>query len=277
MLKTIVHPSTGRTLKFGRIISTRRSRGFSIERVLDLSTLPTAPASHDWSAGPALNADGLENVLDNDRLGCCTISAGGHIIDQTLAASGNPYSPITPAQVQWAYSAATGYDPDAALDARGNNPTDAGADETAVLDWWRDHGFLEDGSHKILGRANVDATNWPLVTQCCWLFENLYLGISLPDAWVNPFPSENGFTWDVAGNPNPDQGHAIEACAYGETLRIDTWGLLGEMTPDAVAKYCSPPTGELHVVLTEDSINKASLKAPTGFDRDQLLSYLEAA
>jgi hypothetical protein len=281
MLKTIIQPVTGRTFKFGRIISTMRSRpALLLGDVINLSTLPTPPSSYNWSTGPALNPDGLENVLDNDKYGCCTCSGAAHVIDQALAASGNPYSPITPAQVLWAYSQVTNppFDPGAPLDVDGNNPTDTGADETVVLDWWRDHGFLEDGSHKILGWGNVDATNWPLVSSCCWLFENLYLGMALPDAWINPIPSVSGFIWDVAGEPDPANGHCVEAFGYdADGVLIDTWGMFGKIPPASLAKYCSGATGELHVVLTEDSINAASLKAPTGFDRDQLEFYLKAA
>ena len=47
---------------------------------------------------------------------------------------------------------------------------------------------------------------------------------------------------------------------------IDTWGLIGTMTWAAVAKYASPPNGELYVVLSEDWIDRASGRAPNGFD-----------
>ena len=272
MLKRMRLP-TGQLVTFGRVISPRRVKSFPIAKAINLSMLPPAPMPFDWAKGNlALNEAGLENVLNNDKYGDCTCAGVAHIIDQALAKSGNPYSPVTPAQVLYAYSQVT--DP-AFNPSTGAN--DNGADETAVLNWWRDHGFLADGSHKILGHATVDQSNISLITSCAWLFENLYLGMALPDAWVKPGPDASGFVWGVEGDPNPDNGHCVIAYGYNRVgLFINSWGLFGTLTWAAVAKYCAPPDGELHVVLTEDSINRASLKAPSGFDRDQLLAYLKA-
>ncbi len=273
MLKRIVLPATGQLVTFGRIISPHRVSSFKIGDALNLSMLPPAPMPFNWAKGNlALNEAGLENILYNDKYGDCTCAGAAHIIDQTLAKSGNPYAPITPEQVLYAYSRVTSppFNP-----RTGAN--DNGADEVAVLNWWRDHGFLKDGSHKILGHATVDPSNLALITSCAWLFENLYLGMALPDAWIKPGPSGSGFVWDVEGDPNPENGHCVIAYGYNSVgIFINSWGLFGTMTWGAVAKYCANPDGELHVVLTEDSINKASLKAPTGFNRDQLLAYLKA-
>jgi hypothetical protein len=50
-----------------------------------------------------------------------------------------------------------------------------------------------------------------------------------------------------------------------------TWGTLGTMTWGAIANYVSHENhGELYAVLNDDSLIRASQKAPNGFDIEQL-------
>ena len=131
------------------------------------------------------------------------------------------------------YSATTGYDP-------ADPSTDRGGDEVTVLNDWRDKGFFADGSGKIAGWANVDATERTLVKQAIWLFENVYFGVELPDAWIKPFPQGNGFTWDVAGDADPSNGHCFAGLGYNDNgVIINSWGIMGTVTWAAVAKYAS--------------------------------------
>ena len=60
---------------------------------------------------------------------------------------------------------------------------------------------------KLAAYCLVDGTNKTEVQQAMWLAESLYFGVGLPDAWVNPFPSAGGFTWqdgdpDLCGQPS---------------------------------------------------------------------------
>jgi hypothetical protein len=130
----------------------------------------------------------------------------------------------------------------------------------------------------IAGWANVDATNETEVKQMVYLFEGGMFGLELPDAWIKPFPSANGFVWDVAGPPNPANGHCVIACGYNDQgVHIDSWGLFGTMTWAAVAKYASTlGEGELHAVFSMDAIDAATQKAPNGFDASALLAYQAA-
>ncbi len=43
--------------------------------------------------------------------------------------------------------------------------------------------------HKIAGWMAVNAADPHEYRTALWLFENLYFGIELPDAWINPMPS----------------------------------------------------------------------------------------
>ena len=79
-----------------------------------------------------------------------------------------------------------------------------------------------------------------------WLFENLMMTLELPDAFVDAMDTmENGFTWNLSGPPNPDNGHAI--CGFGYNNKginpISTWGMTGSMPFSALGYYCIPAKG----------------------------------
>ena len=90
--------------------------------------------------------------------------------------------------------------------------------------------------------------------------------------------SEDGFVWQVAGPPNPDNGHAVCAVDYNKNgITILSWGMYGVITWSAVAKYLTPSgNGEMHVPLTQEIIAKATQKTPTGLNWAQLLSDIAA-
>jgi hypothetical protein len=244
-------------LKLGRLRPTERPK-LRLSRYMKAGLRTSPPVIH-WT-GPADSSTSLFNILANDELGDCTSAGAGHIIDIFRAWNGSRAAAVTRAQAIAFYSKSTGYDP--------NDPsTDRGGDEITVLNAWRDKGYFADGSGKIAGYVGVDAGNLEECKAAIWLFGNLYFGVELPDAWLRPAPRGNGFTWDIAGDPDPNNGHCFIAGAYNSNgAIIDTWGLIGTMTWAAVAKYASPPNGELYVVLSEDWIDRASGRAPNGFD-----------
>jgi hypothetical protein len=206
----------------------------------------------------------------NDQLGDCTAAGAFHVAGMLSANAGTPIG-FTDDQVQAFYRATTGYDPS-------DPSTDQGADEQTVLSYWQQHGLLADGSHRINGWAHINSANRQQAMTAVWLFENLYFGVELPDAWVNPMPSVPGFVWDVAGEPNPDNGHCFIATGYSDAgVRICTWGMTGLMTWAAVAKYASvAASGELYAVFGRDAISTATGRAPNGFDATQLSADLQA-
>ena len=214
----------------------------------------------------------MTNVYGNDRLGDCTAAGAGHIIGalarqrpqrRSRADRRSRSSPSTrsrPATIPPTLN------------------SDQGGDEVTVLNDWRDKGFFADGSGKILGWANVDGANIQRVKQAIWLFENVYFGVELPDAWISPFPQANGFTWDVAGDANPAHGHCFAGLGYNDNgVIVNSWGMMGTVTWAAVAKYATTPgQGELHVAFSEDAIERASARAPNGFDVAALTADLKA-
>ena len=218
-------------------------------------SLPTPPAWVNYKT-PAMTA--LHNIYLNDQLGDCVIAGGYHVEGVTTAGAGKEFV-ASDTQITNDYSAIGGYVP-------GNPNTDNGCDEQTALTYWTQHGFAS--GNKIGCWMAVDATNVTEMKQCLYLFENLYSGLELPDAYTNPFPSGDNFVWDVAGDPDPDQGHCVTHFGYNSKYVVtDTWGMVGYMTWAAMAKYMVPNAGgELYVLVMPDMIKKASQKAPNGLN-----------
>ena len=164
----------------------------------------------------------------------------------------------------------------------GDPSTDQGCDEATVLAGWQTDGVLMGGEyHKIAGSLAVDGSNAEEVRTALWLFENVMFGVGLPQAWVDAMSTmKDGFVWAKAGPAVPNNGHCFGAMAYGpkdKAIKIATWGMLGEITDEAVAYYTSAAQGgQLFTVLSQDSIIKATAKAPNGFDFTQLQADLQA-
>ena len=263
-LKEILVPHLGHTVKLGRKRAPLGTHKLHLSNYLK-GTLPTPPASCDYTA-KALGS--LTNVYLNDQLGDCVIAGGYHVIGTATGnATGTPFI-ASSAQITADYSAIGDYVP-------GNPSTDQGCDEPTALNYWKNHGFC-DGS-KLAGWIAVDSKNKTEVMQAMYLFENLYFGVELPDAWVNPFPSANGFTWDV-GQPDPQNGHCFVGVGYTPAgVTIDTWGLFGTMTWAAVAELCSSDSGgDLYVMLTPDQLAKGQTTAPNGVAWADLIADFNA-
>ena len=263
-LKTVYCEALERTVKFGRRAPV--SRGFAPLFSRYAANLPAPPANANYATVPTMTA--LRNIYGNDTLGDCVIAGGYHDVG-LWTGNANGLFVATDAQIIADYSAIGGYVP-------GNPNTDQGCDEETALNYWVQHGFAN--GTKLAGWLRVDATNQTQVQQALWLFESVYFGINLPDKWVNPMPSADGFTWDVAGKADPANGHCVVGCAYNATgVLIDTWGLLGTVTWGAVKKYAAAASnGELYLLLSPDSIAKATAKAPNGFDWPTLISDFNA-
>ena len=251
-VKTVFAPHLNRNVKFGRKRPVAHCPRLSLKNYL--GTVPvTPPVSVEYSAKAML---ALTNVYENDVLGDCVIAGGYHIVGvATGNATGTPFVAST-AQITADYSAIGGYVP-------GDPSTDNGCDEQTALNYWTQHGFAN--GTKLVGWMAVDATNMQEVMAAMYLFENLYFGIELPDTWITPFPSGDGFVWDV-GTPDPQNGHCVEGDGYNaQGVQIDSWGLEGTLTWAAIAQLCTTNAGgEVYVMLTPDIMAKAQTKAPSG-------------
>lgn len=217
--------------------------------------LPPAPGSVDYTGG-AVTRRFLSDVMGNDTLGDCTCAGVAHIAGAWQGEAGEPIT-VNAQDAVTLYEQACGYIP--------NDPsTDQGGDEQSVLTYVKAHGI---GGVSLAAWGRVDGNNAEQVKQAIYLFENVYFGVELPDAWISPMPSADGFVWDVVGVPDPNNGHCFVGLGYDdEGVIVDSWGLIGKITWAAVARYATTPgSGELYTLFSPDAADKATLKAPNGF------------
>jgi hypothetical protein len=266
-VKTITRDD-GRTSKFGRRAPIVRGPRLKLGNYL-LNSLPNPPTTCDYMT-PAKAA--IAQMYDNDSLGDCVIAGMAHGIGIWTASGLGTPAILTNDQIIAAYGAIGGYVP-------GDEATDNGCDEQTALNYWQTKGFAPGAPdpYQILAWAAVDPSNPNEYRAAIWLFEYLMYGVALPDAWVNPMPSASGFTWDVAGAPDPENGHCFVSGAYdASTLQIATWAMEGRITDAATEYYAAPEQGgELYCALSADSIIRASQRAPNGFAIDALLADIK--
>jgi hypothetical protein len=263
-MKTITAPD-GRSFKFGRRRPLVRHHRLRLKNYL---TEPTPPVSVNYATAAAAP---LAQMYLNDSVGDCVIAATGHAVGVFTGNAGNPTGGLIlpDSEITSLYSTCCGYVP-------GNESTDQGCDIQTVLGYWENTGVPDPTSgnpaHKIVGIMDVDPTSVVEMQTAIWLFENLVLGVELPDAWVNPMPSTSGFVWDVAGAPDPNNGHCVPAVGYSATqIMIATWAMTGWITNAAMAEYLvAKAGGELYTVLSQDILLKAQQTAPSGVDWTQL-------
>jgi len=260
VIKTITHAATGRQFRLGRRRPVARCRALALGNYLMRSYAPP-PATADWTAAAAA---ALAKVYLNDRLGDCVIAWGGHLEGVlTGNAAGAPII-YTDAQIEGVYSAVGGYVP-------GDPSTDDGCDEETFLNYIQASGFA--GGTKIDAWIRVNAADPQEVRAAIDLFGAITITMELPDAWLdNDMPTGPGFTWDVAGDSDPENGHCVGSASYQPgKVGLSTWGMYGWLTDAALAAYAVPRAGGgCYVVLSEDWINKTSRDAPPGFDFSQL-------
>jgi hypothetical protein len=243
------------------------SRGprFSLRNYL-MRGIAAPPPACDYSKAAAA---ALSNIYENDKLGDCVIAGIGHVVGVLTAGAGKCFV-YTNQQIITLYSAIGGYIP-------GDPSTDRGCDEVTALNYWENNG-APVGQNKIAGWLAVNALDPTEWRTALWLFENLYFGMELPDAWINPMPGASGFIWDTAGAPDPNNGHCVVGVGYtAKGVTIDSWGMTGLITDAAIAKYATPKThGDLYTVVSQAGISKATQKAPNGFDWSQLIADFDS-
>lgn len=269
MLNSVFAPHLGRHVKFGLRPRAPGTVHLHFSDFVCHSKMPAIPSVFDFSPKAAVP---LADIYGNDNLGDCAIAMMFHAAAVfTANATGVAYH-VALAQIIAAYSKVGGYVP-------GDPSTDNGCMLSDVFNYWKTVG-LPNGE-KILGVISINASNWNDVMASGFLFENHCFGVGLPDHYVNPFPAGSGFTWGKAGPSIPNNGHAFLGCggvASGANagVKIDTWGLLGTFTPDAIAAYAGPSGGgEMYSVITNDMIAKGQAKAPNGVAWGDLIAAFD--
>ena len=261
----VQHPTTKQIYHFGRKRPALRPKRMFSKYRLPGSILPTAPSVVDYWTGCAA----LSDILANDVLGCCTSSGALHVTESLTYAAGAPVTLTRDDAIKF-YSISAGY-------VTGDPSTDQGGDEVQVLNTWRDKGLDGSGAHAIAGWLDVDPTNQAEMRALTFMGCSLYFGVDLPDAWTSVIPRSNGYVW-TPGAPDPNQGHCFVGIgANDQGIQVDSWGLIGTITYDAIASLCSEASGgALYAVLTKESLVKATQMVPAGIDWQCLVAEFDS-
>lgn len=226
------------------------------------AALPAPPMVADWAS----KMTKPWGMMRNDRAGCCTCSAAGHMI-QAWTVNASALTTISDDAVIAAYSAVSGYDPRTGANDRGAVMLD-------VLNYWRKTGI---GGRKIAAYVKVNAKNHLQVMEAAYLFGGVYVGVALPLTAQDQINA--GKPWDVPaggakgrGAPGSWGGHAISEVIYSAAgLEVVTWGKRQPMTWAFWDAYVD----ETYGVLSADWIGAAG-QAPNGFDLAALTADLAA-
>lgn len=267
-MKTVHAPHLGQSVVLGGrkrpVTSGLAPRLSALLRASDLPTPPDTTALWTPVADVA-----MRNIYLNNVRGCCVIAGRYHRLGQITAnGCGKPFI-ATDQQIISDYTDIGNFNP------ADPDHTDNGCDMETAANYGVSHGYA-DGSRDA-GWITVDAADWNLVKLAFWLFENADLGMELPAQWLSNFPDKDGVVWDVAGDPDPSNGHNV---AGGDVdtdgLWIDTWGLKLKLTKTALAKYAARSgNGELIIHVNQGQLIKGMLKAPNGVDWIRLLGYFD--
>jgi hypothetical protein len=203
---------------------------------------PTPPPAVDYAA--AVTAWGM---LGNDRVGDCALAGEAHADMLWVANAEHRALAITTAQVLRAYSALTGYDPQAGTP--GANPTDRGTVLLDALKDWRTRGI---DRQTISAFVEVDTRSVADARLAIDLFGCLYVGVELPDAVLPEAPGELP-QWTVVPDgtrrlaPNPRNGHCVIYAGYDEAgPTVVTWGTTVKASWEFHKAYCD----ELYAMLS---------------------------
>jgi hypothetical protein len=263
----------GRIVKMGRRRPVAHGPRLHFKNYIDKAHLPEVPKTFSY-APKARSA--LAQMYNNDVWGDCVIAEIAHAEGVWTGNNGVDQAVIFSAhRIYMLYHAIGGYQWD-------QPDTDHGCDEETALNYWMRHGAMPDQKdpHRIAGYVAVNGHDPEEVRLAVFLFECLMTGEEMPDAWVADSMSsfKPGSTLDVAGAPNPENGHCM-GIVGGEPGRVQmsTYGMDDIWQTDAaIAAYCTGPTGQLFAPLSPNAVNRATGKAPNGIAWQQLINDLKA-
>lgn len=227
--------------------------------------LPVPPKNFDWGTKVK-----TWDMLDNDKLGICTIAGLLHI--NMLWKSQFGEVPNYRGMARPLYSKYCGY-------VEGDPSTDNGAVEIDILKAWRKEPIA---GVQLLAFAAVDPTDWEMVRLALWECGALYMGVNLNKSaqtekiWSSTHDKPG--SWDPSGNA----GHCMVAVATSEKggfgcsryLDAVTWGMRQKMTPGWLEKYCDELWAPIPVAPIWTGVND---NAPNSLNRAQILADVAAA
>jgi hypothetical protein len=240
-------------------------------RTLKLSAytarLEAPPEARDWTG--LVPEDGWGAML-NDRCGCCTIAAPGHLVQAWTANDlGMPVTipddAILAAYIEETAADGAAYDP-----ATGWN--DNGCILLNVMNRWRQTGI---GGHRIGAYAALEPGHATQLMHAVNLFGGAAIGVELPESARGQI--ERQLPWDIAIDLHGASslrgswgGHAVAVLGYSPRwVYVLTWGRLQRATWRWLRAYMS----EGYAALSTDWIDEGRT-APNGFDLPTLQQHL---
>lgn len=255
--------------KLGKLPSRKAAKRLWLSKYLNRSTfkIDSAPNQNFGELANLSDADAWTSVLGNDQYGCCFWAAAFRSLMLKLASVGkliNISGVDATNCVLTAYAKATGFDPNASVDANGNNPTDNGTDALAGMSWLQQNGFIlpDQSVHKIGSYVWVNPQDFEGLLLAHNLFDGLMIGVEFPDSW------QEAPIWDVPTDPIVG-GHEVMGFSdlkiTPEGVKINTWGMDRIITVAALAKCAD----EIAVSISPEMFGPNG-KSIAGFDAEQL-------
>lgn len=241
-------------MKIGRLGRTGRSpmdrRQLWLGRYLAPEMYSAPPPFDDWSGSIRYRP------FMNDQLGCCTITALAHIIQQRCALRGIVCT-ITDADIVDAYKLATGYD--------GTPATDRGGQMYSALRVAQKHGI---GGHKLGPYLALNMRDGDELRAALHSFGSIYVGGNLPRRI-----SDQGTEWFIpqipgeADRPSSLGGHAWALTGFDH---VGWWSVPWTDIVGFRNDWQDTYTDEGYVFF-DDLWARRDLVAPNGFDYDRLM------
>src|SRR5229473_4119032 len=223
-----------------------------------LRDLPEPAAnSQDWAVevrGQAATLAGYDpsfpwGLALNASYGCCVFSDWKH---QQMLWSANTGTMIVPpdSEVLRKYETVAGFDPNAKVDANGENPTDQGASEVDFCNYLVKTGDLT--SWGTIDARNTRNTRWAIE-----LFGTVKIGIQVPDFMEGYFAVGKVLDIPAVWSPKFEGGHDVPLIKYamdGSTRLYCcvTWGREMWITEPCMLMICDEVHAPLSPVWTRN-------------------------
>jgi hypothetical protein len=264
-----------RTLKLGKAPATYDRRDLLFARYRTTAALPSHPQyfGHEELIPPngwSMLGNGPDNSVTEGFKGAgdCAFAGGDHETMLWTLEGGSPAT-FTGAQTIADYSAVTGYNPKAPLNAHGLNPTDKGTKLRDALKYRQDTGLVDSKGqrHKIGAYVALELGNLDQLLEALYLFGVVGIGLKFPDSAMDQFDAHQ--PWSVVAGPPPTEGHYVPLVANRTLLECVSWGRIQQMTPQFFKTYCD----EAWAILSPEMLSAG--KSPEGFDLAQLQADLK--
>jgi hypothetical protein len=209
----------------------------TIKRVAAIDTSSTQP--FDYTTGLPDNM----GALFNDQYGCCTAAAKGHRFQATTMLTKGTYIPGDSLQdaVLNFYSATTGFNPSAPLNADGENPTDQGGNMQDIAEYLVKTGMtMPDGSvDRFVAAFMIDPSNVQDLIYCGRECVGIDLGVIVTTNVMPQDGSSPPTVWQAGGEQVG--GHDIFALGAlpNGNLKVNSWGGWYQLTPGFLSANCN--------------------------------------